>query len=382
MPLNAAGITALLDLGAAAPLWFGIGNGPDAADQISDTRIRPTWTGPIDGALTAEDQPLEFTGTNGGTASHLLVFSAATAGTFYGYVQLTGDPLFSADGRFNVSGLTVSAAIGADVPSGFPQAANTGLAGVGMTEDDLTLYDGPGGYDQGGPFLLEDLLINDDIRLYNSVEMTIRRCKINGHVDIDSANASLTMEDTHVDASTWPNAAVGFQNMTITRCDIEGGTTAVNASINVTVEDSYLHGQRISETGQDHAGGFLCSGGHDITLTHNTIVVDVLDNGFGGGPSNNLNLFGDFAQLVDITIDGNFFPVTAGGYSVSLGHNPSKPFGDDPTNIVFTDNVLARDPDTGKGGVFGTTTSFLAGNGNVYSGNVWEDDGTPVPVNE
>jgi hypothetical protein len=382
MPLNTAGMTALLNAGSGAVLWFGIGNGPDAPDQVSDTRVRPTWLPVVGDTLGADDLPLEFTGPNNGTASHLLVFSAVLGGTFYGSFPLTGDAVFSTDGRFEIAVLTLTAAGTGDVPSGFPQAANTGLAGVGMTEDDLELYDGPGGYDSGGPYLLEDMLINDDIRLYNSVQMVIRRCKINGHVDIDSVNASLLMEDTHVDSTTWSNAAVGFQNMTIRRCDIEGGTTAVNASINVIVEDSYLHGQHISETGQEHAGGFLCSGGHDITLTHNTIVCDVPDNGFGGGPSANLNLYGDFDHLLDITVDGNYFPVTAGGYSVSLGHNPEKPFGSDPSGIVFTDNVLDRDPDTLKGGVFGTVTSFLAGSGNVYSGNVWSDDGTPVPVNE
>jgi hypothetical protein len=382
MPLNTAGLTALLDLGAAAPLWFGIGNGPDAADQISDSRVRPSWTGPVDGVLTAIGQPLEFTGTNGGTASHLLVFSAAMVGTFYGSFELTGDLLFSADGRFHISGVTLSAEISPDVPAGFPEAANTGLAGVGMTEDDLDLYEGPEGFQGDTVVVIEDMLLNGDVRIYDSASVTLRRCKINGHIDIDSVNAELLMEDCHVDATTWPNAAVGFQNMTIRRCDIEGGITGVNASINVLVEDSYLHGQRISEDGPDHAGGFLCSGGHDITLTHNTIVCDVVDNGNGGGPSNNLNLFGDFSELLDITMTGNYFPVTGGGYSVSLGHNPGANFGDDPTNIVFTGNTLARDPETLKGGVFGTVTSFLAANGNVYSGNVWADDGTPVPVNE
>lgn len=383
MPLNTAGITALLDDGNEAVLYFAIGDGPTSADEVSSGRLSTVLGAPdADSVLTATNLPLEFEGANGGTATHLLVFSALTDGTFYGSVPLGGDTAFSPSGRLQITELTITGLVPTGIPSGFPDATNTGLAGVGMTESDLSLYTGPGGYDSGGPYLLEDLLINDDIRIYANVQMTIRRCKINGHVDIDSVNASLIMEDTHVDATTWSNAAVGFQNMTIRRCDIEGGITAVNASVNVIVEDSYLHGQRIPATGQAHAGGFLCSGGHDITLTGNTIVCDVLDNGDGGGPSNNLNLFGDFAELSDITVIGNYFPVTAGGYSVSLGHNPSKPFGDNPSDIVFTGNTLARDPVTLKGGVFGTVTSFLDANGNVYSGNVWADDGTPVPVNE
>lgn len=381
MPLNTAGLTAFLDNGADTIAYAAIGDGPTSADQVSSARVALTWSG--NGAvLTAVGLPLEFTGTPGTDATHLLLFSLSNSGTFYGYVEISGDAEFSDAGTFQVQGLTLTGSVpGGDIPDGFPDAFNTGLAGVGMTEADLSPYSGPGGYDQGGPYLLEDQLINDDIRLYNNVQMTIRRCKINGHIDIDSAGASLLIEDSHVDASSWSNAAVGFMNMTIRRCDIEGGITAVNASINVTVEDSYLHGQVIAPTGEQHAGGFLCSGGHDITLTHNTIVCDVLDNGDGGGPSNNLNLFGDLAPLSDITVEDCYFPVTAGGYSVSLGHNPGKPYGDNPSNIVFVNNVLARDPGTGKGGQFGTVTSFLNANGNVYSGNTWADDGTAVPVN-
>jgi len=374
MGLSTAGITAILDTGSAVPMYAAIGDGSTAADQTSAARAALSLAGP--------DLPLEFTGTPGAGATHLLLFSVPTGGTFYGSVALTGGQVFGPGGGYAIDALSLTAAVpGGDIPDGFPNAFNTGLAGLGMTEDDLTPYVGPGGYDQGGPYLLEDQLIDSDIRLYNNVQMTIRRCKINGHVDIDSAGASLLLEDCHVDAGTWSNAAVGFQNMTIRRCDIEGGITAVNASTNVIVEDSYLHGQYIPPTGDAHAGGFLCSGGGNIELTHCTIVCDVLDNGDGGGPSNNLNLFGDLAELDDILIDGCYFPVTAGGYSVSLGHNPGKPFGDTPSNIVFVNNVLARDPETGKGGAFGTVTSFLVGNGNTYSGNVWADDGTVVPVN-
>lgn len=382
MGLNTAGLTALLDSGQSATLYAAVGVDLLAGAEVSDQRREVTLSRTTDGVLTASGMPLEFTGTADGAATYLLLFDAASAGTFLGGVALAGDTAFNADGAFRITAFTVTGSAGGAIPVGFPSAENTGLAGVGMTEADLTPYTGPGGYDSGGPYLIEDQLIDTDIRLYASVQMTLRRCKINGHVDVDSVSASLLMEDCHVDATTWSNAAVGFQNLTIRRCDIEGGITAVNASTNVIVEDSYLHGQYIPPTGQAHAGGFLCSGGGDIAVDHCTIVCDVLDNGDGGGPSNNLNLFGDLAPLENIVINDCFFPVTAGGYSVSLGHNPSKPFGDDPTSIVFTNNVLARDPDTGKGGVFGTVTSYLAANGNVYSGNVWADDGTSVPANE
>lgn len=381
MGLNTAGLTALLEDGNEAALYAAIGDGPLASDQVSTGRVLITWSAVSDQEVVATNVPLNFTGPGNGDASTLLLFSAASGGTFLGHVDLAGDQAFSGAGTFRITEVTLRAYDPDAIPDGFPNALNTGLAGIGMTEDDLTLYEGPGGYDGDDVVVLEDMLINTDIRIYENVQLTIRRCKLNAHVDADSVTATALIEDSHIDAGTWTNAAVGFRNLTIRRCDIEGGITAVNASLDTVVEDSYLHGQYIPPTGDAHAGGFLCSGGTGIELTHCTIVCDVLDNGDGGGPSANLNLYGDFDHLSNITVDQCFFPATAGGYSVSLGHNPGKPFGSDPTNIVFTNNVLARNPDTGKGGAFGTVTSFLAANGNVYSNNTWADDGSPVPVN-
>lgn len=382
--LTPEGVHAVLDDGNETVVWAAVGDGPVAINQVSDARMAVIWAAPASQRFAAANVPLAFTGTPGVPATHLLTFDAPTAGTFLGSVALTGDHAFSPSGDFHVSAASVAGSVPGDIPAGFPNEFNTGLAGVGMNESDLSPYTGPGGYAGSGIYLVEDQLVADDIRVFDSVNITLRRCKITGHIDIDSAAAHLTLEDCHVSSGAWTNAAVGFQQMTILRCNIEGGITAVNASQNVTITDSYLHGQVISPTGSDHAGGFLCSGGGSIEIDHCTVWCSAQDNGFGGGPSNNLNLFGDFAELDGINVHDSYFPVTGGGYSVSLGYNPGKPHGDTPSNIVFTDNVLARNPPGpgGKGGVFGTVTSFLESDPtNIYLNNVWADDGSPVPVN-
>lgn len=382
MGLNTAGINALMDQGNEAAFYVALGSGPLAGNQVSAARVALTST-VAGGVITATNVPYAFTGTPSAPATNALLFSAPTGGTFCGFEALGGDQVFSPSGHFQITALTLAGGIPI-IPAEFPNEFNTGIAGVGLVPADLTPYTGPGGYDGSQVILLEEQWIQSDIRVFDTVQITLRRCLIQGHIDIDSAGAHLTMEDCHVDSGSWSNAAVGFQQMTIARCNIEGGITAVNASRNVTVTDSYLHGQVISPTGSDHAGGFLCSGGGNIVLEHCTIWCSVLDNGHGGGPSNNVNLFGDFAELDGISINNSYMPVTGGGYSVSLGWNPGKPFGDTPSNIVFTNNVLARTPAApgGKGGVFGTVTSFLQSDpSNIYTGNVWADDGSPVPVN-
>lgn len=102
MGLNAAGLTALMDTGAVTlPIYIAIGDGPAAADQVSDGRVLLSLADPA--------PPFAFTGPAGGTASFLLLFSAPTGGTFYGFVALGGDTVFSDSGSFEVTELTLTA---------------------------------------------------------------------------------------------------------------------------------------------------------------------------------------------------------------------------------------------------------------------------------
>ncbi len=107
MTLNTAGVTALLNQGAEAPLYLAIGDGPDSADQNSAARVQVTWSGASSATLTASGTPYLFTGPADGVASHMLFFSASTAGTFYGYEEVTGDDVYNADGEFQVTALTL-----------------------------------------------------------------------------------------------------------------------------------------------------------------------------------------------------------------------------------------------------------------------------------
>ncbi len=107
MPLNAAGITAVLEDGNEAVIWVALGDGQTAADQTSSQRrqIASTVAGSV---ITATNVPLEFTGTPDDGATHVLFFSASTAGTFYGYDALAGDQAFNAEGEYNVTSLTIT----------------------------------------------------------------------------------------------------------------------------------------------------------------------------------------------------------------------------------------------------------------------------------
>lgn len=107
MSLNTAGINAFLEDGNEAVVWVGIGDGPTAGDQTSAARVQLTSTVAA-GVITATGVPYAFTGTPLDGATHALLFSAATAGTFYGFDALTGDAAFNAEGDYELTALTIT----------------------------------------------------------------------------------------------------------------------------------------------------------------------------------------------------------------------------------------------------------------------------------
>lgn len=107
MPLNTAGINAILEDGNEAVIWVAIGDGQTAADQTSAARVQLTSTVAA-GVITATGVPYNFTGTPGDGATNALFFSASTAGTFYGYDALSGDQTFNASGDYSITALTVT----------------------------------------------------------------------------------------------------------------------------------------------------------------------------------------------------------------------------------------------------------------------------------
>lgn len=107
MALNTAGINAFLEDGNEATVWVAIGDGPTSADQTSAARVQLAST-VASGVITATGVPYAFTGAPADGATHALLFSAATAGTFYGFDALTGDQAFNAEGDYELTSLTIT----------------------------------------------------------------------------------------------------------------------------------------------------------------------------------------------------------------------------------------------------------------------------------
>lgn len=107
MPLNTAGINAILEDGNEAVFWVAVGDGQTAADETSNERKQMTL-GLSGAVITDSAVPHDFTGTPAAGATNALYFSASTAGTFYGYDALTGDQAFNAAGEYSITSATIT----------------------------------------------------------------------------------------------------------------------------------------------------------------------------------------------------------------------------------------------------------------------------------
>jgi hypothetical protein len=247
----------------------------------------------------------------------------------------------------------------------WPGPSNTGVP-TGIV---LGAYSGPSTITTPGT-VIDSKTVNADL-VIQTTGVIIRKSLVNGRIDVDGPY-SLTIEDSEVDSGGWTNATIGFNGITMRRVEVRGGQTSVICGTDCVVEDSWLHDQFITVGIGQHLGGYMSNGGDNVTVRHNSIVCDVPDDSSGGGCSGSAQIYGDFANNTNFTFDRNLFMETPGGYCTSFGHNPGKPFGDNPANIIVTNNIWQRGS-SGICAVFGATTSFLQANGNSWSNNKYDD---------
>lgn len=83
---------------------------PNTSGSNESTAARQaiTWVTAANGDMIATVD-LAFTGgAASGACTHVGFWSALTAGTFYGYLPLTGDQTFNAAGEYTVTGITIT----------------------------------------------------------------------------------------------------------------------------------------------------------------------------------------------------------------------------------------------------------------------------------
>lgn len=261
-------------------------------------------------------------------------------------------------------------------PSAWPDASNTGVP-AGVT---LTPYPSGSTCLINQPTVIDGKILNCTVLAY-SPGVVIRNSRVNGAVYLDSDRGataktwSVTIENSVVDAGTQNGAAVSNGNITIRRSEIKGGQTIVQCmenSTGCTIEDSWLHGQSIPPMqAEPHLGGFLNSGGPNVTLRHNRIACDN-PNGCTG----DVVQLPDFGPITNALIENNLLAASDKlAYCTYAGWRPND-FATKNHDIVYRGNVFVRGSNS-KCGAYGPVTGWRDNPGNVWANNTW-DDGTPV----
>jgi hypothetical protein len=202
--------------------------------------------------------------------------------------------------------------------------------------------------------------------------VTITRSQINGTARVQGAGR-LTISDSNIHAAFNTSGFLTSNSGGVIgdRLEITGGNRSGFCDP-CTLRDSFVHGQETELPA--HASGVRAS--QNSTLIHNVLWCE---------PQNcsaNLTGYPDFEPTQHWLIQRNLFMSGPGPTFCAFGGNSDgKPFSDDPTNamdILFYDNVFKRDLQP-QCGALGSIVAFESKSGNVWQGNVWADDGSPVP---
>lgn len=265
----------------------------------------------------------------------------------------------------NGSGCTPNPA----VTTGFPNNCTTGVP-AGTT---LTSYTGSMTIASG---TIDSKIINGDVTVTGTV--TIQNSKINGSVTNTSGHLTLTDDEIIGNNSDETNSLVFGPNITARRINVHDGKANFQCQDGgCFIYDSYFHDPYLIQA--YHYDVIGSNGVDGFTIDHNTLQCKFSGSAPGatGGCSADLGFFGDFAPITNVTVNNDLFMASDDpGYCVIT--NASKPGKAYPTgsNLIWTNNTFQKGSN-GKCGQYGPVDNWADGNGNIWSGNKW-DDGTAL----
>ncbi|MCA9582720.1 MAG: right-handed parallel beta-helix repeat-containing protein, partial [Myxococcales bacterium] len=242
--------------------------------------------------------------------------------------------------------------------SDFPDASNTGPSGpLAPSGTIFTSFHGQ---------VIQNLDINGEIRVqHNNVKIRNVRVRSQGGAAIyNHNNTGLVIEDCELDGQgVNAEAAVQFHNYTMRRCNIHGYGEGPRVNGNVLLEDNYIHGFANFIAQGAHADGIQGTGGSNVTIRHNTVLIE--PDGANGG------IFFSTSTGSNILIENNL--VGGGNWAIDVDTSRY-------TDVRIIDNhITTTIPYHEKGGYFGPIGPTAPGW--IVSGNVWHDGpnaGNPI----
>lgn len=301
-----------------------------------------------------------------------LILVAVWASAFGGIVGTTTD-------------ITITESAGAFCPSSvyvdssgnhYPDASCTGVP-AGTT---LTTWASSCNLSTPGA-IYDSKRFNCDVDVSAS-NITIKNSLINGGVftgdNGPGQQTGLVIQDTEINCGCWSqgqfDTPTGLQssNVTLIRVNLHHSGHGVAPKDNFVMMDSYIHD--LGGNTEAHKDAVFAGDGTNVRITRNTIECN---DGPTAGCTSAVGLLSDFGVITNWVIDGNLLN-TIGAYCFYGGGGPGKPFV--PNHITFTNNRFGNKwyPNCA---FYGYVTYFdVNASGNVWSGNVRQDNGATVPA--
>jgi len=255
-------------------------------------------------------------------------------------------------------------------PGSKPTAANTGVpAGVALTVvngDVMVSQDGTtiDAQDIHG-FLI---IAASNVRVTRSIVRGRATTSNAGVIRINSGT-NILIEDVEI-AVAAPSATVDGMwgdNFTGRRINIHGGVDGLKAGPNTTLECSYLHDQMHFDVDPNQGGGpthndaIQILEGTGIHIVGNQLVAAMSDNAA-------IQITQDFGAVGDVHLESNW--ADGGGCTFNISHNGAASL----TDVHAIGNRFGRNSFFDCPILKSTKTTLDS------SGNVWDDDGTTVPI--
>jgi hypothetical protein len=250
-----------------------------------------------------------------------------------------------------------------------PDASNTGVppgVALAVVNQDVTIT-------QDGTVI--DAQDIHGFLVVKASHVTIKRSIVRGGVATANGDGirlasgtDILIEDVEV-ALAYPSAyldGVAGSNFTVRRANIHGGVDGMKLGSNSTVECSYIHDLVTFASDPNQGGGpthndaIQILSGSTIRIVNNQLLASIDQNAA-------IQVTQDFGAVTDLSIDGNW--ADGGGCTFNFSHNGGTSLALTATNNRFGRNSFYDCP------ILKSTQTSL-----TQSGNVWDDDGSPVPT--
>ncbi|HEV3294059.1 MAG TPA: hypothetical protein VG123_34185 [Streptosporangiaceae bacterium] len=273
---------------------------------------------------------------------------------------------------------------------GYPGQSNTGVpAGMTLKTVPSQVSSGPGWHfdPKGVVRVTGNGAVLSGLYIPYSVDITANNVTVKDVQVVSTGASSFGIVLRHTNDVTIENDTIsgtdtGSGRLMVGVKDVYGDSTGeavlnnniYDTATGVQMEQGTISGNYIHSMGYlagDHVNGITSNGGTTtgtLTIQHNTILNQL-------NQTDAIGLFADFGVQANRIITGNL--IAGGGYPFYGGLKTGQPT---PYNIQFTGNRISTQLFP-HGGYWGPVAAFATtGQGNTWSGNVWDSTGQAIPA--